>query len=140
EPPAVAQRLPRPVRATPGQHVPGQGRVLVEPVASAGHDQLRSCFESGSERMRFPVAAKIALHSAGITGGSGGSPRPVGGLSVLRKCTSSSGGACVSRSSGKSWKLLCTARPRSMVISCPSASSSPSSTAPCTLFSALLGL
>src|SRR5690606_13214373 len=108
--------------------------------AERGQLQLRSCFASGRERMRLPVAAKIALHSAGITGGSGGSPRPVGGLSVLRKCTSISGGAWVSRSNGNSWKLLCTARPRSMVISCPSASASPSSTAPCTLFRALLGL
>ena len=28
--------------------------------------------------MRLPVAAKMALHSAGMTGGSAGSPRPVG--------------------------------------------------------------
>ena len=41
--------------------------------------------------MRLPVAAKIALQSAGMTGGSAGSPRPVGGLSVMRKCTSTGG-------------------------------------------------
>ena len=32
--------------------------------------------------MRLPVAAKIAFASAGMVGGSAGSPRPVGGLSV----------------------------------------------------------
>ena len=38
-------------------------------------------------RTRFPIAAKIALHNAGIAAGNGGSPRPVGELSVVRKCT-----------------------------------------------------
>jgi hypothetical protein len=39
----------------------------------------------GSVRMRFPVAAKIALHTAGAAGGSAGSPSPVGGADdVLR--------------------------------------------------------
>ena len=57
------------------------------------------CFDSGSERMRLPVAAKIALHTAGTTGGSAGSPMPVGGLSVFTQCTST-GGACAIRSSG----------------------------------------
>ena len=33
--------------------------------------------------MRFPVAAKMALHSAGATGGSGGSPTPPGGTAWL---------------------------------------------------------
>ena len=47
--------------------------------------------------MRFPVNVKSALHTAGITGGSAGSPNPVGELSVLRKWTSISGGACVKR-------------------------------------------
>ncbi len=45
----------------------------------------------GSVRMRLPVAANSALHSAGSTGGSGGSPRPVGSLSLRRKCTSTGG-------------------------------------------------
>jgi hypothetical protein len=31
----------------------------------------------GRLRMRLPVAAKIALHSAGVNGGSGGSPTPL---------------------------------------------------------------
>src|SRR5215471_3268062 len=33
-------------------------------------------FISGSARMRLPVAAKIALHSAGATSAGGGSPTP----------------------------------------------------------------
>ena len=42
---------------------------------------------TGNERMRWPVAEYIALVSAGITGGSAGSPRPVDGLSDLsRRC------------------------------------------------------
>ena len=57
-----------------------------------------------------PDAAKIALQRAGTTGGSAGSPRPVGAKSVRRQWTSTAG-ACVRRRSGKSWKLLCTTRP-----------------------------
>jgi hypothetical protein len=38
---------------------------------------------SGSCRMRLPVAAKMALNSAGATGGTGGSPTPPGGTSWL---------------------------------------------------------
>ena len=45
----------------------------------------------GRVRIRLPVAAKMALHRAGITGGNAGSPRPVGGWSVVRKCTSTGG-------------------------------------------------
>jgi len=66
--------------------------------------------------MRVPVAAKIALHTAGIAGGSAGSPRPVGGLFVALKCTSIAGGACAIRIGGYSLKFPCTARPRSIVI------------------------
>ena len=64
----------------------------------------------GNERIRFPVAAKIALQSAGMAAGSGGSPRPVGELSVSRKCTSI-GAACAIRNSGNVSKLACTTRP-----------------------------
>src|SRR5437773_12513045 len=77
----------------------------------------KPCLESGSERMRVPVTAKMALHTAGSSGGSAGSPRPVGGLSVLKKCTSISAGIWFMRTGGYSWKLLCTARPPSIVIS-----------------------
>ena len=90
--------------------------------------------------MRLPVAAKIAFVSAGTTGGSAGSPRPVGALPERTQWTSISGGAWVIRSSGKSWKFDWTVRPRSIVISCPMAYAMPSSTAPCTCCSAPLGL
>lgn len=39
-------------------------------------------FESGSSRIRFPVAAKIALQAAGANGGTPGSPTPAGGASL----------------------------------------------------------
>src|SRR6266446_3937719 len=64
--------------------------VIAEPTRQA---QLKPLLESGSERIRLPVTAKMALVSAGIMGGSAGSQRPVGGLLVVRKCTSISGGA-----------------------------------------------
>ena len=47
--------------------------------------------------MRSPVAAKMALQTAGNNGGSAGSPKPVGALLVFRKCTSMSGGTWLSR-------------------------------------------
>ena len=77
---------------------------------------FKSAFDSGSDRTRFPVAMKIALHSAGTTGGSAGSPSPVTGESLFRKCTSI-GAAWRRRSSGKLLKLLCFVRPFSIVIS-----------------------
>src|SRR6516162_4926625 len=40
------------------------------------HARFRSWPFSGSERTRLPVAAKIALHSAGARGGTAGSPPP----------------------------------------------------------------
>jgi len=57
-------------RETPG--VPS--RASVSPQAS-------NCLPIGSDRMRFPVAAKIALISAGANGGTPGSPTPLGGVS-----------------------------------------------------------
>ena len=48
---------------------------------------------TGSERMRFPVTAKIALVSAGMTGGNAGSPRPVGALSDFTHAISICGAA-----------------------------------------------
>ena len=47
--------------------------------------QLKPCLDSGSERIRFPVTSKIALHTAGRIAGSAGSPSPVGGFGVVRK-------------------------------------------------------
>ena len=40
-----------------------------------------SCLPIGRLRIRLPVAAKIALHSAGANGGTPGSPTPLGGTS-----------------------------------------------------------
>jgi len=57
------------------------------------HAHRKPCFESGSDRTRVPEAAKIALATAGSTGGSDGSPRPVGGLFDFSQCTSITGGA-----------------------------------------------
>jgi|TARA_Y100000294_G_scaffold175713_1_gene196428 hypothetical protein len=41
--------------------------------------------------MHSPVAANMALVTAGANGGNAGSPRPVDGLSLSMKCTSISG-------------------------------------------------
>ena len=43
---------------------------------------------TGIDRIRSPVAAKIAFVTAGANGGSAGSPNPVDALSLCRKCTS----------------------------------------------------
>src|SRR6201987_2760560 len=43
---------------------------------------VSSCLPIGSARMRFPVAAKIALAKAGANGGTPGSPTPLGGVSA----------------------------------------------------------
>ena len=58
----------------------------------------------------MPVAAKIALVNAGMTGGNAGSPSPVGGLSDLTQAISISGVMGI-RASGKSSKLLCCTAP-----------------------------
>src|SRR5206468_352191 len=49
----------------------------------SSYAQANPLLESGSCRIRFPVAAKIAFAAAGSAGGNAGSPSPVGGLSVL---------------------------------------------------------
>lgn len=56
-----------------------------------GQAQRMPCFTSGNERTRVPVAAKMALHEAGTTGGIAGSPNPDGATSVWMKCTSTGG-------------------------------------------------
>ena len=43
---------------------------------------LRSEGRSGRRRIRFPVSAESALHSAGATGGTAVSPTPAGGASL----------------------------------------------------------
>ncbi len=62
--------------------------------------QEKPLFARGRARMRLPVTAKIALQMAGNTGGSAGSPSPVGEFAVCRKCTSISGGAWTNRVGG----------------------------------------
>src|SRR5438445_4222704 len=57
----------------------------------AGLAQARPSLVRGNSRTRFPVAAKTALHSAGVNGGTPGSPIPAGGASLSTRCT------CVSR-------------------------------------------
>jgi radical SAM superfamily enzyme YgiQ (UPF0313 family) len=44
--------------------------------------QAKSSGIIGKRRIRLPVAAKIALHSAGANGGTPGSPTPAGGASL----------------------------------------------------------
>src|SRR5271167_2684272 len=56
--------------------------------AAPSHAHAYPCLASGNDLNLFPVTAKIALHTAGNTGGSAGSPNPVGGLSVFKKLTS----------------------------------------------------
>ncbi len=46
---------------------------------------------NGSERKRSPVAAKIAFDTAGATGGTPGSPIPVGASADGTICTSTAG-------------------------------------------------
>ena len=70
------------------------GPPFVLSFAAADYAQLKPCLLIGSVRMRSPVAAKIALATDGITGGSDGSPRPVGLLFDFTQCASMTGGAC----------------------------------------------
>src|ERR1043166_4534974 len=61
----------------------------------------RSAARIGSRRMRLPVAAKIALATAGATAGTGGSPTPKAGSALGATCTSMAGDSA-KRSTGKS--------------------------------------
>ena len=72
------------------------------------------CAPIGSWRMRLPVAAKIALQSAGANGGTPGSPTPLDGTSMpcSTMCVRVIGRRLVdARRAGKSLKLLCSTRP-----------------------------
>ena len=60
----------------------------------------RSVRAMGRRRMRLPVAAKMALQTAGGSGGRAGSPKPVGGLSLWMKYTSILAGEALMRSKG----------------------------------------
>src|SRR5689334_8223158 len=57
----------------------------------------RSAARIGSRRMRFPVAAKMALATAGAAGGTPGSPQPPGGSALGTIWTSMTGGASLIR-------------------------------------------
>lgn len=52
---------------------------------------------TGSRRMRLPVAAKMALARAGATGGTPGSPTPVGASVLGTMCTSTAGASPMAR-------------------------------------------
>src|SRR4029079_19719228 len=69
----------------PPQHAAGPGSDDLRP------QTWKRATHSGNVRTRWPVAAKIALQIAGATGGNAGSPTPVGGESLLVKCTSPTG-------------------------------------------------
>ena len=69
-------------------------------IALLGGWWCRSAFAIGRDRMRVPVAAKIALQMAGAKGGRAGSPSPVGGFVPSMKCTSMRLGAASMRSTG----------------------------------------
>src|SRR6516164_1847989 len=81
--------------------------------------QAASWLPIGSRRMRLPVAAKIALHSAGAKGGSPGSPTPLDGTSIplgtIQTCVI--GGDLSMRMTWKPSKLFCWTRPFLKLIS-----------------------
>ena len=68
------------------------------PIGRSVYAFRRSWFFSGSERMRLPVAAKTALHSAGATTATGGSPTPPQNPPPLGTITVSTLGISASRS------------------------------------------
>src|SRR5216684_4816387 len=70
----------------------------------------RSCFSSGSLRMRLPVAAKTALARAGAVTAVPGSPIPPGASKLRTRCTSIVGVSFI-RSTRTSWKFDCSTRP-----------------------------
>lgn len=69
-------------------------------IGELAHDE-RSSGRIGSLERRRPVAAKIALATAGATGGTGCSPKPVGRLELAIVCTSTRGISSIART-GKS--------------------------------------
>src|SRR6185503_19024227 len=104
------------------------------------HAHLYPCFARGNVRTRWPVAVKIAFAIAGRIGGSAGSPRPVGLLSVVRKCTLISFGAWRIRSGSYSANEVSTAWPSLIVISYDISWLMPSMIELCTCASELSGL
>ncbi len=69
-----------------------QSNAKMRSMTALAHDHFRLSPIIGSVRIRFPVAAKMALHTAGAAAGSPGSPKPVGAAVDLTKCTSATGG------------------------------------------------
>src|SRR5437588_3693325 len=83
---AVGQRL--------GEARVREHRLNMPPGEGACHPERRRREGSasiGNRRMRFPVPAKMALHTAGAMGGSPASPTPPGGASLGTRWTSISG-------------------------------------------------
>jgi hypothetical protein len=82
---------PCPTKARVSTESPKGGATLVIAGSSPRPSYARSSGRIGRRRTRLPVAAKIALHSAGATGGTVNSPAPVGGSSLGMMCTSTAG-------------------------------------------------
>src|ERR1700736_1343598 len=84
-------RSPSPKCSGLSPHFTVPGRRKLRPGAVS---QAASWSPIGRRRMRLPVAAKMALHSAGAKGGSPGSPTPLDGTSIPfgTMCTSVTGG------------------------------------------------
>src|SRR5882762_4303377 len=101
--------------------------------------QAKPAFVSGNSRMRFPVAAKIALHSAGAIAGNPGSPIPPGAASLSTMCTYVSRGAEFMRATGNESKFDCSIAPFAAVISPHRAILAPITAAPSNWFRAISG-
>jgi phytoene desaturase len=79
----------------PGAGIPGvlnSAKILDRIVPRPAHDHFKLPSAIGSVRTRVPVAAKIALQTAGAAAGKPGSPKPVGGAVDSMNCTSTTGG------------------------------------------------
>ena len=111
-----------------------------EPLEPEIYAQLNPCLASGSERIALAGRREDRVAERGGTGGSAGSPRPVGGLSVLDVVHLDDRGHLPHPEQRVLLKLLWTTRPLSIVISWRIASAKPSITDPCTCLTALLGL
>ena len=86
---------------------------------------VKSVSEIGRLRMRFPVTAKIALHTAGATGGVPGSPIPPQRAPLLSVRYVSIRGASAIRTIGYVSKLPCSTAPFLIVIASNSAAVRP---------------
>jgi len=64
------------------------GRITTAPAPIVAGHAVLACSPTGSLRIRFPVAAKIAFVSAGITHEVPGSPMPPGASELFTRCTS----------------------------------------------------